>query len=220
MTKTKLAIFDMDGLMVDSETVYMNCLKTVMQGWNMYVPDEVIISSMGSDKDHCRKIYEDYLNVKIDDEELWYLVNKVREKYFIEHPLKPKKGIYELFDYLDSHNINRALGTSARPERTKKFLEPLNLYEGFVLRYTGDMAPHSKPHKDFYTKLIEMAHVKPEEAIIFEDSLNGLNAALNAGIRCVLVPDVVILPEEDRRKAAAVIEDLSMAIPLFEDNKL
>lgn len=220
MTNTKLVVFDMDGLMVDSEIIFLRSCNRAFKNLGLSVPDDLIISMMGRNRVECHKIFMNYLNTDFDLEEFWKIVNKERYELLKENPLKPKKGIYELIDYLDSHNIKRAIASSSDIERIKEFLIPLNLYDGYEFIVNGDMVKNGKPDPEVYLKCVEMSGFKKDEVLVFEDSLNGLLSSYNAEVRCVLVPDIAIVPEHERTKATLVIKSLDEAISLIEEGKL
>lgn len=219
-TKTKLVVFDMDGLMVESELVFLRSCNRTFKNLGIFVPDDVIIGLMGRTKEDFFNIFNKYLNNNYTSDEFWDLLNNERANLLKEEPLKPKKGIYELIEYLDNHNIKRAIATSSDINRIKEFLVPLKLFEGYDFIINGDMVNKGKPNPETYLKCLEFGDYKKEEVLVFEDSLNGLLSSYNAGIRCVLVPDIAIVPFNERDKAEVVIHDLLEAIPLLEEGKL
>lgn len=219
-TNTKLVVFDMDGLMVDSELIFLRSCNRTFKNMGIFVPDGVIIGLMGRTKEDFFEIFTQYLNKEYTLEEFWDYFNYERAQLLKEEPVKAKKGIHELIEYLDNHNIKRAIASSSDLKRIKDYLTPLNLFDGYEFIINGDMVNKGKPNPEIYLKCLELGGYKKEEVLVFEDSLNGLLSSYNAGIRCVLVPDIAIVPLNQRDKAEAVIHDLSEAIPLLEEGKL
>lgn len=206
--------------MIDSEPIFLRSCNRVFKRLDLNVPDEVIVGLTGRSSQSGGLLLRPYIEGKVSIDEIWKLVTTERNEILKNEKIEAKEGIYELFEYLDSHNLDRALGTSADPKRIKDTLVPLKLYDGFKVIVHGDMVNQGKPNPEVFLKTIELADVKPEEAIIFEDSLNGLLAANAANIRCVLIPDMSIVSKKEREKAFLVLENLSEAIPLIESGQL
>lgn len=206
--------------MIDSESIFLKSVDLAFKKTGIEVPHDVIIDMIGRKKEDSHEIVVRTLNGRADVEEFWKVFYEIREEIIKNEGVGIKKGCVELFEYLDSHHIDRAIGTSSDSYRVNQLLGITHLENGFKVYVDGDMVENGKPNPDIYLKCLELGKVKPEEAIVFEDSLNGLLSAVNAGIRCVLVPDLSVIPEEDKKKAYMVLDNLLEAIPLFENGQL
>ena len=112
-------------------------------------------------------------------------------------PVKP--GLYELLEYLEEQRIPAALASASRMEYTERNLEKTGIRRHFCHLVTGDMVSHAKPNPEIFWKAAELLGEKPEDCLVLEDSLNGVEAGLRGGFVTVMVPDLT-RPDEELKK--------------------
>ncbi|MBR3760750.1 MAG: HAD family phosphatase [Ruminococcus sp.] len=221
MGKTELrgAVFDMDGVLIDTEKLYVRFWRQSAAdfGYNMTVEDVFGIRSL------ARK----YANVKLKGifgEEFPY--NQVREHrtelmdaYIAENGVETKKGLFEILGYLRDRGIKIAVATATPRERAVKRLEEIGALPYFDVIVGGDMVQNGKPEPDIYLKAASELGLPPESCAAFEDSPNGIKAAYSAGCRAVMIPDLTSPDEEILPMLSAVYNSLEEAVGFFEDGR-
>jgi len=127
------------------------------------------------------------------------------------------KGVRKLLDYLHLKGIKTCIGTTTARKGTNALLEVENMLDEFDEIVCGDEVENGKPAPDIYLKCLSKFDVDKSEALIFEDGNAGGLAALAAGMRLVLVPDLAIIDNEVKNKAYKVIDDISKIIEIIEE---
>jgi HAD superfamily hydrolase (TIGR01509 family) len=214
MKQIQLVIFDMDGLMIDSETVYIRCAKEVLKEMGVassdFLPETLGINWVKSREvtlKHCPDLdYDDYMD----------RLRVYQDAYLKEHPYQIKKGLIELLDYLEEEKILKAVATSTDRDRAILRLKNTGIFGRFDYLICGNDLSESKPSPQIYLKVLERFGVSNENAMVFEDSYYGLLSACNAKIRCVVVPDICFIPEDTLKKAYAVVPDLEKGISIID----
>lgn len=217
MSEIKLCVFDMDGLMLDTER----------QMW--LVHEEIALNELGYKADVnllCKQMGGSWQSYN-ENMKKWYgedfPIEKVRKrigelnKIYIEKGYMPTmKGLIELLDYLKANNIKMAVGTSTHRDQAIACLKAAHIYEYFDNIICGDEVTKSKPDPQIYTKSYEHFGIDKENVLIFEDGHNGARSAIASGARLVLVPDLAFLTDEDKKEAFAVLNNLAEAIDIIK----
>ncbi|WP_394237750.1 HAD family hydrolase [Niallia oryzisoli] len=207
-----LVIFDMDGLMFDTE-------KLASEGWlksaehhGFQIDSTIIQQFVGmTNEDILNKMSEIYgEDAPIHD---WrsYMRN-AKALLLEEHMYLPsfkKKGLESLLTYLKSIGVKTAVASSSEMEVINKYLKVTNTSEYIDYRVSGDEVVNGKPNPEVFLRACEKAAVQPSNALVLEDSPAGLKAASSAGISSIFVPDTVIETEELRGLATDVMSDLT-----------
>lgn len=195
--KIKLVIFDMDGLMVDTESICIKAWDKVFNNYKIKVEKEFYFEIIGSsakvleEKIKHRKILKD--NLKFED-----ILNVQRKE---AANIVEKEGIEELLGYLENKGIKKAVASSSFRTKVNKFLTITGLIDKFDYIVAGDEVKDSKPAPDLYLNVIEKFGIDNQNIIILEDSKNGLTAAKRAGLeKRIYIPDIVILSSEEEKK--------------------
>ncbi|WP_042345732.1 HAD family hydrolase [Bacillus massiliigorillae] len=187
----KAVIFDMDGLMFDSESLGLRLIEEVMNDYPYEYDKDLNKRIIGMNRELARKEY-----CQIYDEDFPYdeFMLKKREKtmkYYEDYDVPKKAGLVELLSYLKKENVLVGLATSTYREEAEYMLKKAGVLQFFDKTVYGDEVEHSKPHPEIYEQALLKLRVQPSEAIVLEDSENGLRAAQAAGIETVFVKDLV-----------------------------
>lgn len=214
----ELAIFDMDGLMIDSERTFLESVMAVSERDGLNVDRDLMIASMGMNLKMMKEFITGEMGPGFDFDSLFEKYFKYRLVYEKKNPPAVKKGLFELLDYLRESGIKTAIATSTYRKRALECLELSGIdYRLFDYIKTGDEIVNSKPHPEIYLKVLEHFGIDGDKAVIFEDSRNGLLSASSAGVRCVVIPDIAVIDKETMKKAYRVQNDLEECIEVIRE---
>lgn len=187
----KAVVFDMDGLMFDSE-------KEVQYAWDIAGQEmgygklgHNIYNTLGLNKNSRRAYFMENYGQDFPFEEFQERYREVVQEYTRMHGSPAKPGLYELLDSLKERGIPMAVATSSSPNHASRYLENGRVMEYFQVIITGDMVTMAKPNPQIYQLACEQLGVAPEMALALEDSYNGLRSAHRAGMKAVMVPDLL-----------------------------
>lgn len=190
MKLIKGVIFDFDGLIVDTETTWYEAFKEVFWESHRINLDLIGYSQcIGTGNDvlyrYLRELAGDSVNCELLEEHA-----AVRYENKMKAPVL-REGVKEYLDEARQNNMKIALASSSSQEWVHTYLEQLNIRDYFEIINTKDDVSNIKPDPELYIKTLMDLELSSNETIVFEDSLNGLRAAKQAGIRCVIVPNSV-----------------------------
>ncbi|MCF0107306.1 MAG: HAD family phosphatase [Holdemanella sp.] len=216
----KAVVFDMDGLMFDTETDYMNALNQYFKenGYPLIEKDVYsTVCGMGDEPyyemidRHCRK--------KMNHEEIMDYVQKTRWNWMYTKGVPVKKGLYTLLDYLKKNGYILVVGSSTDRKTVEKLLRMAEIYESFDYLVCGDMVQNRKPAPDIFLKACEITGFQKTEMLILEDAMAGIEAACAACMDVICVPDLVKPDEKHYKMAYKVVENLENVIDILENEK-
>lgn len=217
MDKIEAVVFDMDGLMFDTEKLWLDSVIKTNEVYGYKVPTEVVIECMGMRKDFINKRFKEVMGEEFDTDEFRRL-NKIFAAEDVEkNGLKIKKGLIELLEFLKSKNIKIALASSSKMDKIKQRFNEANLsMDYFKYIIGGDMVTNPKPDPMIYIKSCEVLGVKPENAIALEDSEYGIVSAYKAGMKPILIPDIKCPSDEIVKLTYKRLNDLSEVIDILK----
>jgi beta-phosphoglucomutase len=185
----ELLIFDMDGLLLDTERIYYEGWVKVFAKYQLPITAEDLASWRGQSWQQTETV----LAEKVGGLEQ---VNKLRQEreVFIQEQLRngnlqPKPYARETLDLAREKGLKTALATSTLSDRAEMLLHHFQWTEAFDFKTFGDDVKAHKPDPAPYLLTLEKAELPPEKALVMEDSLLGATAATRAGIQVVLIPD-------------------------------
>jgi HAD superfamily hydrolase (TIGR01509 family) len=189
-------IFDMDGLMIDSERVSIACWSQAAQELRLPIEDGFWLRLVGLGDRDCERL----LLQHIEAGQVAALFARCHDLYEARThaglPLRP--GILELLQLLREHDIPRAVATSTRQPRASRKLAASGLLAFFDVVVTSSDVAHPKPAPDIYLLAARKLGKEPARCLALEDSPAGIRAAVGAGMTAIQVPDLVH-PNEDLR---------------------
>jgi HAD superfamily hydrolase (TIGR01509 family) len=203
----KAVVFDMDGLLFDTEKLYGRAIMTAAQELGVEMTEQVFLTFVGTPWAHNRQQMFEAYGENYPAEEL-RLVWMEHFEMLLKDGLDLKPGAVEMLDLLDTLCLPRAIATSSSHGTADHHLAAHGLTHRFhQIVAAGDYA-HSKPAPDPFLKAAEMLGVDPRDCLALEDSLNGVRSAASAGMMTVMVPDLIQPPDEIRHLCATVASSL------------
>lgn len=181
----KAVIFDMDGVIVDSDWIVNDIEKGIFKDLGIEVSDEDQLSWVGTTAERFWSEIKDQFGLKQSVDELIDLSRTKIFKHFEVCPLAPMEGVVEFLDELKEHNIKFAVASSASSMRVGLILKRLELEDLFSIRVTAQDVVNGKPDPEVFLKAAGKLSVEPSEAVVIEDAKNGVQAAQVAGMKCV-----------------------------------
>lgn len=203
------AIFDMDGLLIDSEKLWQGMWHTMAEEHGITLPASFAGDICGTGGAQTREVLRQYFYC--DDPEP--LICECTERvYRLEAegvPLKP--GAKNILAGMHAAGYRIAVASSSPMDMIRKNLEKNGVAEYFNMFISGQEVRNGKPAPDIFLLAAERLGVPPEECYVFEDSRNGIEAGWRAGCRSVMVPDLVQPTDETRRMSFCICRDLDEA---------
>ena len=207
-------LFDMDGLLIDTEAVYVEALQAAARALELEMPLEFCHSMVGIPGRECDALIEAFFGGSFRIEPFRALFSSHARNLLESHiPVKP--GVVELLDFLGGRGLPLAVATSAGRATAERHLGRAGLLDRFQAVATRDDVLRAKPHPDVYLEAARRLGVAAERCIAFEDSNVGLTAAHAAGSMAIMVPDILPPLPEVRAKCVTVLEDLHAARQLL-----
>jgi len=208
-------IFDMDGLMLDTERIARRIWRQALQERGYTLTDDMYTAFVGlSPRDARLLMYETFgsdLPLSACEARVGILYRDIIEQDGV--PLK--HGLINCLDFLDTTTVTTAVATSTERRYAVPLLKRTNLLHRFHTVVTGDDIGQGKPAPDIFLVTAERLSASPEECIVLEDSLPGIYAARNAGMIPIMIPDLVAPPDDISHITHAVVSTLDVAVPLI-----
>lgn len=186
----KAVIFDMDGLMINSEVVTFESYQEILKSMNLSMSREFYLSLLGKpDHEITQQMADEYGN-DFPFYEVLKQVHQLMHDRFANDGVPLKKGLIALLQDLKAHHIKTIVATSSNRDRVDEILTQAHLTEYFDDSICGDEVTHGKPDPEIFIKACEKLHILPSEAVVLEDSEAGIQSSYNAHIPVICVPDM------------------------------
>lgn len=181
-------IFDMDGLMVDSEPISHQAWQTFLRPFGHQLTQDHIQQLIGLRGDVSSEMVRSFFDLPLEPEEIRQRKMAIATQLYAQKvPIMP--GLYELVNALAERNIGWGVGTSSPRQHAINILGQLELTAVCQAIAAGDEVAHGKPAPDIYLLAAERLGVAPQNCLVFEDSEPGSKAAVAAGMRVIVVPN-------------------------------
>jgi HAD superfamily hydrolase (TIGR01509 family) len=210
-------LFDMDGLLIDTESVYIDALQAAARAMGREMPIEFCHSMIGIPGPVCDGMIQDFYDPDF--------ILETFAAHFDEHAhrvlgagVPVKAGAVELLDFLRARGLPLGLATSSSRTTVERHLGRAGLLDRFQAVATRDDVRHGKPQPDVYIEAARRLRVPPRHCIALEDSNTGLTAAHAAGTMAIMVPDIVQPTDEVRAKCLHVAADLHAVLRVLREN--
>lgn len=204
----KAVIFDMDGVIFDTERVYLEIWQSVFEKYGYKMTKELYITVMGTGRKNVIKTFLENFGDDLPIEKM-YEEKDNQLFYIIENQGIPlKKGVKELFSMLKEKNYKIALATSAKRDRVEKQIKDKWLKESFDAIVCGDDVEKGKPSPDIFLKAAKEIDVEAKDCFVVEDSLAGIKAAFSGGMKGIHVEDLKVADEDILKYCQKSFKDL------------
>ena len=210
-------IFDMDGLMIDTERLCVNLWCQVMKECGMPEHQELALHCMGLDHSAMRQ----YLGEKLGAFDYMSALSEVgrrSEAYCRENGVPVKRGLYALLHFLDALRIPYGIATSTRGENARQRIQEIGVLDRLSALVTGDMVTCGKPQPEIFQKAAEALGLPPESCLVLEDSPHGILAAHRAGCLPMMIPDLQEPEQATLDLLYARGQSLYDVIPVLQQN--
>ncbi len=212
----KAVIFDMDGLMLDTEKLLVKywCEAAHRLGFPMEREHALALRSF-SRKFAAPKLKE-WFGEDCDYQQIRDLRVKLMNEYTDKYGLEKKAGLDTLLDYLGTNGYRAAVATATDVSRAAKYLKQIGVYDKFEQIICGNMLENGKPCPDIYLYACEKLGLPPENCMALEDSPNGVKSASSAGCITVMVPDLTPPEKEQLDVIYTSVPSLDKVIEVLE----
>jgi len=208
-------LFDMDGLLIDSEAVYIEAYHAAAQTFGVEMSMALCHAMIGVPRMECEAMIQEHFGPEFRVDHFQLAFREHAERLMAEEvPVKP--GARELLAWLAGRGLPLGVATSSRPTTVERHLGRAGLLDHFQAITTRYDVERPKPHPDVYLEAARRLGAAPERCIAFEDSNIGLAAAHAAGTMAIMVPDILQPSAEVRAKCLTVVPDLHAALALLK----
>ena len=211
----KAVVFDMDGLLVDTEQVVFEAMTAVAKDSGQEMPFELFKRLVGLPGNASDLIVLEHFGADFDIG-AWRAGVAHHFQDIAAAGIALKAGVVELLDVLDARGLPRAVATSSTRNAVDHSLGQHGLVDRFDVIISRELQDHHKPHPDPFLKAAAAIGVDPADCLALEDSHNGVRAAAAAGMMTIMVPDLLDPTEEMHELAVHIAEDLHEVRALLE----
>lgn len=208
----KAVIFDMDGLMIDTEIVNYQFFGRYFQTLGIQLSlDDYCICFTGKSIDYGLDSVRELYHLDFRNEDYFEYFKDFRREWENQIvPLKP--GLIELLEYLKTQDIKLAIATSSDRKRVQRLFQPYSVLNNFDAIVCGPDVKAGKPAPDIFLRACEKLSVPPSDALVLEDSETGIEAAYRAKIPVICIPDLKQPDAKHVRMTRAILPSLSDVI--------
>lgn len=192
----KAVIFDMDGLMFDTERLSKELWQELAQKRGYNFEEDFFDRMVGLDLEATSRAFKEDYGQDFPYLEMREEKNKLLKEYVEQNGVPLKEGLREIIAYLKENQYLTAVASSSYKDKIEFYLESAGLKDKFDYLIGGDEVEKSKPNPEIFLKGINALGVSQDQAVVLEDSAHGIIAADKAGIRVILIPDLVEHPPE------------------------
>ncbi|MGT2932984.1 HAD family hydrolase [Streptococcus catagoni] len=211
----KYVIFDMDGVIVDSEYTFLSSKTQMLLDRGIDTDQSYQYQFMGTTFAYMWTVMKEECRLKDSIEELINEMNQRREEMIARDGVRAVKGAISLIKYLKEKGYELALASSSPKADIERNLRELGISDYFQHLVSGEEVEHSKPQPDVFLKAAELLRADPKNCIVFEDTKNGSRAAKTAQMTCIgfANPDY---PLQDLSACDYIFNDFSQSYDLFD----
>lgn len=209
-------IFDMDGVIFDTERKSAEILRQLGSEYGVTVPDELVYGMFSCPLPEIRSSIAKCFGEDFPTDGFFEERNRRYFAHMSRRPMPERPGLHALLDYLAQRNLPACVASSTDRETVLDLLESAGIASKFSHILGGNSVVHSKPAPDIYQQAAAQLGFEPKHCLAIEDSRNGVRSAFSAGCITVMVPDVTPPDEELQQKASYIVPSLDAVIDVLE----
>lgn len=212
----KGAVFDMDGLMLDTEKLLVKFWRQAAAEYGYEMTFQNVLDIRSLSRKYSVPFLCGIFGEQFEFEQIRARRIELMNSYIEENGFEIKNGLFELLEYLKNNSYKIAVATATDLERATEYLKRVNALEYFDEIICGDMIKNGKPEPDIYLTAAKKLNLEPAECVALEDSPNGIKSAYAAGCKVIMIPDLSQPDEDIQPMLSAVYESLDKAAEFFE----
>ncbi len=216
----KAIIFDMDGLMIDSERVTYEGYAAECGKLGVTIDKEFYKQLLGRPIPAIHQIFRSSFGQEFPIQEIMGRVHQYLEDTFAREGVLLKRGLTDLLKYLKEHDYKTIVATSSTRSRVDRILSQAGLTPYYDDSICGDEVQKGKPDPEIFLRACKKLGVPPCEALVLEDSEMGIEAAYLAGIRVICIPDMKYPEKEYAAKTLKILDSLGLVAEFISQNSL
>lgn len=201
-------IFDMDGLMFDTERLSARCWEQVGREFGLDITEPFLVGVRGVTRREFQRIFEQSFGDRADYETVMGRKTELFRQEIRQNGVPVKPGLPELLAFLREQRVPAAMATATSREIARRYLSETGLTAFFDQLVFGDQVRRGKPDPEIFLCAAQKLGARPKHSVVLEDSLNGVLAGIRGGFRTIMVPDMTQPPPELERKLFHKCEDL------------
>lgn len=212
------AIFDMDGLLFDTERMYRDSWKQSAQQFGLVHNPDFPRAVCGSSGAHMREIILQYypqVDAKAFADDCILRVERELETHVPE-----KTGVRDILQYFKQHGVRVAVASSSKRATVLHNLKQADILSYFDAVVSGDQVTHGKPAPDIFLLAAQQIGYEPEDCYVFEDGTNGIRAGAAAGCTTIMIPDLTPPNAQLEQLCAGIYPSLSDAMNAIAGNEI
>lgn len=215
--KIKAVIFDMDGVILDSEKLYVRFWREAGRACGYPFEEKHALAIRSMARKFAVEKLQGFFGKDFDYDAVRNKRIELMNRYVEENGIEAKPFAEEILKYLKRHGYKTAVATATPPERTQKYLKRAGLYDYFDELISASMVKNGKPAPDIYKFASKRLGFNENECIAVEDSPNGVESASSAGCVTVMAPDMDKPDFETVKKVYRVAENLRELKNIIEE---
>lgn len=208
MKKVNAVIFDMDGVLIDSERISFKCYEEVFKEYNYTIDEKFYLKLIGRNIEGIKAKMEEEYGEDFPFDIIYKKKANLAHEITDKNGVIVKPGVHEILDYLNEKKYKIAVASSTRKERILQLLGQAKIKDKVDFIIGGDQVENSKPNPEIFLKAAEGLKVEPEKCLVIEDSDAGIRAAHAAEMIGIHVPDMKFLEEDTKDLAYKICESL------------
>lgn len=209
-------IFDMDGLMLDTEKVYAQVNKEGFESLGIEFTMDDYLKYVGVGEKETLEMYEEAIGDKEEAKALLAREDKRYLEIIKDEAPELKDDLIKVLDTLEAKNVDCYVASSTNIETVEYLLNATGIRKYFKGVLGGDQVENAKPDPEIYLKVVADFGLNKTDTIVLEDSIHGVNAAYQAGLDVIMVPDLVAPDDETYDRVVAVVGRLGDALPFMD----
>ncbi|TDX45512.1 HAD family hydrolase [Orenia marismortui] len=207
MDELKGIIFDMDGVIVDSEPIHYRVNQIILKDMNIEISEEEYNSFIGVSNPDMWSIIKDRYDLKESLEDLVNKQNKITLEYLRDSNINPINGIVKLLEELKNKGLKVALASSSSEKLIELVLNKFYIQQYFIETISGENFAKSKPDPQIFFHAAKKLKLKSEECVVIEDSKHGIEAATRANMKAIGYKNINS-GNQDLSKADLIVESI------------